>query len=399
MRIANTPGQHLAYCLNVHPGETWEQNLESIRTHALEVRNTVCAASPFGLGMRLGAAAAAELSQEQTMAAFLQLLADEDMYVFTINGFPYGPFHGTSVKQDVYSPDWRDPARLEYSCRLADILVRLVPEGVTGSISTVPCSYKAWIGDEVAVRRCAENLARVACHMHEIEQSTGRHLELCLEPEPDCLLETSEETVDFFTGPLLDHGAQLVDRQVGCGPDAATSIVRSHIGVCLDTCHMAIQFERPSDALARFTANGIRVSKIQLSAALEVTPDDEARAQLAPFDEPVYLHQVKARDAAGAVSGFPDLPVALSATNRDAATTWRIHFHVPLYWEGTGSLQSTHDGLDADFFSAARSANIGHLEIETYTFDVLPEELRQCGVADSIAREYEWVLPRIRDAV
>ncbi len=35
--------------------------------------------------------------------------------------------------------------------------------------------------------------------------------------------------------------------------------------------------------------------------------------------------------------------------------------------------------------------DVPHLEIETYTWDVLPAELKASAV-ESIAREYEWAL-------
>jgi sugar phosphate isomerase/epimerase len=395
MRLPGQADQHLTYCLNIHPGETWSANLASIRTHALDVRDRVSHGRPFGLGMRLGAQAAAELLHGNHLTEFKALLAEEDLYVFTINGFPYGPFHGTPVKQKVYAPDWRESARVDYTCRLADILSQLLPDDVAGTISTVPGSYKSWITDARDEATMIENLVSVAGHLYQIHNEAGPRIELCLEPEPDCYLETSHEAIAFFNGPLFTQGVAQLDERFGCGDERAAEILRNHLGICLDTCHMALQFENPTQSLRAFQTHGIRVSKIQISAALEVTPRAQARARLKPFDEPVYLHQVKCSRNDASISSFPDLPHALASKDSDAGEIWRIHFHVPLYWDGSGELATTHDGVDSEFFDAAREAGVEHLEIETYTFDVLPDELRDAGVSESIAREYDWVRSRI----
>jgi sugar phosphate isomerase/epimerase len=378
MRPDTTAPMHLTYCLNVHAGETWQENMRAIETHVLAVRQRVAPDQPFGLGLRLSAAAAQTLSAPHVLAAFQALLRHHNLYVFTINGFPYGEFHGAPVKTSVYRPDWREPERLAYTNQLADILAALLPEGVAGSISTVPVSYAPWMTSEADVALATENLRAAGRHLVALQARTGRTVRLALEPEPDCYLEDTEGAIRFFNEVLLaGEGAGL----------------RDYLGICLDTCHLAIQFEDPAVSLQRLSAAGIVIPKVQVSAALRGPLTASTRARLAPYAESVYLHQVKTRTEAG-LRSYADLPEFLEA-NQSGAGEARIHFHVPLYFEGDAALGSTHAGLTAAFFTLARSQGIEQFEIETYTFDVLPQELRERGVVDSIVAEYAWLLPKL----
>ena len=189
MKVQDNPPIHLTYCLNIHPGEGWEENLHAIRTKTLAVRDRVGAGKPFGLGLRLSRRAAAELGRRETLDAFKRFLEENGLYVFTVNGFPFGAFHGEKVKERVYSPDWRTPERLAYTVQIAEILAALVPEGVEGSISTVPGSYKEWVKDESDVSAMVEKLASCAGELDRIRQRTGKTVRLALEPEPDCYIE------------------------------------------------------------------------------------------------------------------------------------------------------------------------------------------------------------------
>ena len=375
---------HLTYCLNIHPGETLAENLAAIHAYAVAIKQKLVPQRPFGLGLRLGAAAAAEL---RTPAARNKLRHELDalgLYAFTINGFPFGQFHGTRVKENVYRPDWRTRERLDYTCLLADILANLLPEGMTGSISTLPGSFKPWIHTDADVCAIVQNLVACAKHLAELREKSGRDIHLGLEPEPFCFLETTDEVIKFFEGPLAAMCADAAERR----------IVRRHLGVCLDTCHVALQFESPLEALRLYRAAGIRVSKIQISAALETNAANASALQ--PFDEPVYLHQTKARFKNGEQLAWPDLPDALPAiAQRGDVEAVRVHFHVPLFWEGGAPLRSTATDLDSEFFRVACAVTT-HLEVETYTFSVLPEAMRAGGVVECVTRELDWVRRKIQ---
>ncbi len=391
MIIRENPVQHLTYCLNVHPGEDWDANFAAIKKYAVEIRRRVSPSKSFGLGMRLSRIAADELIKPERMSEFKAFLQKHDLYVFTINGFPYGVFHGTAVKADVYNPDWRTDERVAYSNLLGDILAKLLPDGVMGSISTVPGGYgecgqltvngRVWNAASMAV--VATNIARCAEHFATLDKTTGKHIMLAMEPEPDCIFDTTESTITFFNEVLAESDAM---RNLNFD-------WRRYIGVCFDTCHMSVVFDDPTESLQRLLDNGIRIAKVQISAALRAECGKKTAEHLAEFSENVYLHQARLRCDNGNVISYPDLTdEALSAIAEKKGGEVRVHMHVPLYFEKSGYLYSTVNDLMKQFFKKVSASNISHLEIETYTFDVLPAELSSIPIEDSIEREFHVVM-------
>src|SRR5918994_2526592 len=208
MRLAELPGEpELTYCTNIHAGESGGEIAASLDEHVPRIKAQVGPAEPFGLGLRLSGIAAAELARPEPLARFKDQLARLGAYVFTLNAFPFGPFHGTRVKEQVYEPDWRTSARASFTREAANILSALLPEGGFGSISTVPGGFKPLARDPAAVARVVDNLLQAAAHLVAIERSSGRHIALALEPEPCCFLETVEEALDFFEAQLLAPAA------------------------------------------------------------------------------------------------------------------------------------------------------------------------------------------------
>ncbi len=398
MKLRNDPALHLTYCMNVHPAETWADTLEAVRTAACSVKERVAPSEPFGLGLRLSCDAARSLTEPGAVDRFSGFLGDHGLYVFTVNGFPYGPFHGQPVKEAVYAPDWRTPERLAYTLRLADILARLIPEGERGSISTVPCSYRAWIKTKDDTAAVVRNLVDCADHLAGIRERAGREIHVGLEPELDCFIETTGEAVTFFTETLAGEGVRYLCRKRGWSPARAEDVIRRHLGVCFDTCHMAVRYEDLAASIGRLQDSGVLLSKVQLSAALATRITADTCRALRDFSDPVYLHQVKLRDRAGRVRSYGDLADFLEAgTARiEPGTECRVHCHVPLYFTDYAGLKSTAPAMTDDFFTALLAGNGEHLEIETYTFTVLPPDLRTLPVTESIANEYHWVLDRVR---
>jgi hypothetical protein len=378
-------GLHLAYCTNVHRGETWAETFAALETHTLPVRRRVAPGRPYAIGLRLGQKAAAELAQPAALLAFQQWLARHDCYVFTINGFPYGSFHGTRVKEQVYAPDWSTHERVAYTQQLFELLVQLLPPGVAGSVSTVPASFKGFIAAEPARRRAIfANLTACGQAIAALAEQTGCDLHLGLEPEPLCLFETSEETVRFF------EEWQAAEREAGS--------LLHHVGVNYDCCHLAVQFEPAAAALDRIAAAGLRLSKLHLSSALRVHPDPAGREALAAFVEPVYLHQVVTARGGVVQRRFVDLPEALADPQpAGAEDEWRIHFHVPLHASPGSPFADTRDHLLAalDWLQAHPQA-CAHLEMETYTWEVLPPGLR-LPIEEQLVREYAWTLRRLAE--
>jgi len=391
MNVQVHPPLHLTYCMNVHPGETWEENAAAVRDHTLRVKQLVGRPGPFGLGLRLSRAAAQTLSEPGPLQAFRAFCAAHDVYVFTLNGFPYGRFHGGPVKAAVYQPDWRRHERLEYTNLLTDILAALLPEGVNGSISTVPGSYKQWITSDADVRVLTENIADAAAHAAATQARTGKSIAIALEPEPDCLIENTREAITFFQGPLRAFGTARLRTQHGMSATDAEATLARHVGLCFDTAHMAVAFEDIADSLAQLRAAGVPVCKIHLSAALGVRDGAEPRTALRNWCEDVYLHQTRRRAPDGTELAFHDLPAAL-ASPAAPDEQWRVHFHVPLFFEGLGDLCSTQSLLTPRVARLITAGATEHVEIETYTYGVLPAELATGDLAESIAREYRWAL-------
>lgn len=374
-------GLHLAYCTNVHRGETWTETFGTLEQFTLRVRDRVAPGKPFAIGLRLGAQTARELSDRATLTNFQRWLERENCYVFTINGFPHGRFHGGRVKEQVYLPDWTSGERVAYTNLLFDILAELVPNGVEGSVSTVPASYKEFIKTDEQVAAMRQNIWRSIEHIADVSERTGKTLHLGLEPEPLCFLETSAEMVRF-------HEELAADR-----PNDPR--LARHLGVNYDTCHLAIEFEDPHEAVRRYRDAGVKISKLHFSNALQVRPTPEALAALKPFDDIVYFHQVISRSADGTIRKFKDLDVALAEAERNpppSSDEWRIHFHIPLHCEPTALYGNTADHLLGVMDElAADPAMCSHIEMETYTWEVMPGEMKR-DIVDQLTGEYDWTV-------
>jgi sugar phosphate isomerase/epimerase len=403
MKLGGGAVGHLTYCSNIHRGETWPEVRAALERHVPAVKAKVSPDRSFGVGLRLSAIAAQALRDERAFAQLRDLLGTHDLYLFTINGFPYGPFHGVRVKEEVYQPDWLHEERLVYTDLLADLLAPLLPDepGLEGSVSTVPGTFKPLSEAPGVAERIAENMVRHVAHLVLLRARTGRTIALALEPEPYCFLETIEETVRFFERHLFAEAA--VDRLANlCGltrSDAAAALHR-HLGVCYDVCHAAVEYEDPKGGLDQLRAAGIRVPKLQLSAALRIAEvDADKAARLRQFDEPVYLHQVVERRD-GTLTRYLDLPQAFETLDSSGDASggpreWRIHFHVPIFLDEIEHFSTTQNFL-REILAIHRDDPISaHLEVETYTWDVLPERDRQDDVATAIGRELAWVQERL----
>ena len=374
-------GLHLAYCTNIHRGENWAETFAALQQYTLAVRERVCPKEWYAIGLRLSDRAAFDLSNPSAMNAFRKWLDENQCYVFTINGFPFGRFHGGRVKEKVYMPDWTSPERLAYTKRLFDLLAQLVPPGIEGSVSTVPGSFKEFVTKPDQLRAIYKNLFQCVEHIARVCQQTGRKMHLGLEPEPLCLFETTSETVHFFDRLRAEHNSD--------------PRLYEFLGVTYDACHLAVEFEEPATALQIFQQHQVKISKLHLSSALKVTPTLEVREALRSFTDDVYLHQVVSRDAAGHFKRFKDLPDALAQA---AGDEWRIHFHIPLHSAATKLFGNTTDHLLGVMDILAQNPQLcSHLEMETYTWEVMPSEMKNRSVVDQLVDEYDWCLARLAE--
>lgn len=372
----------LGYCANVHPGEHLSDVLAAVG-HANAVRQQIGVDRlSFGLWLSRGA-----LSDVLRAGADVlrEALDAHNLFVVTCNGFPYGNFQAAVVKRSVYHPDWTTAQRFEYTLDLARVLARIAPpEHDELTISTLPLAYRSE-ADAGTYERSLEQLCRLAEQLASLRDLTGKNVRVCLEPEPGCLLERSSEVVRLFTEDL-----PRVARRLGVPSDA----IDAQLGVCFDTCHQAVVFEQAADVLHDLRAAGVRIGKVQLSSALIVhePASSAAQAALQDFQEPRYLHQVRTKTSAGALLGVDDLPEA-GALPR--AAPWRVHFHVPIHRAAVGALGTTREFLEQVLAGLVHSSEpLPHLEVETYTWSVLPEAERpqgSAGLVRGIAQELRWV--------
>lgn len=390
---------HLTYCSNIHSGENWNDHFDKLKENIPLVKHKVSPLQPFGIGLRLSNIASLELRKQENFEAFQAWLAKNDCYVFTMNGFPYGGFHHKVVKDQVHAPDWLSSDRVAYTIRLAQILAALVPEGLDGGISTSPLSYKFWHNEEQLpdiFERATFNILQVVDQLVQIKKVTGKLIHLDIEPEPDGLLGDGKEFLQWYVQYLLPLGIPYIQERYEINEDEAASVIREHIQICYDVCHFAVNYEDHAHMIEELRSLGIKTGKIQISAALKapLPKDSNARAKVmeafSKFNEPVYLHQVVAMKNDGYLLRYPDLQMALSDANNPEVNEWRAHYHVPLFVHNYGVLQSTQNDIATVLSIHNSNPFTSHLEIETYTWEVLPEEMR-LPIAESVIREIQWV--------
>jgi len=380
---------HLTYCTNIHAGQSWQDIRASLDEYVPAIKSTVAQSQPMGIGLRLSGEAAAVARQPEALASFRDQLSALGAYVFTINAFPFGPFHGVRVKEDVYLPDWRDRERVAFTANSAAVLAGILPDGIEGSISTVPGAFKPNGRSSEAVAAMARNLMMAVADLVDLKRRTGKHIALALEPEPCCFLETTDESIAFFEGALLKpETLDMLGGITGVGRSEAEILLRRHLGICYDVCHGSVEYEDTVAALDRLLAAGIAIPKIQLSAAMRIPAmTKDLIDAVMRYNDGVYLHQSIVRSG-GNLSRHVDLPDAVTAFGAGQADgEWRIHCHVPVFLADLGEISSTRSDLVATLAALRQRTRSSHLEVETYTWDVLPDNIRTGSKSADIARE------------
>lgn len=356
----------LSYCTNVHPAMDLQQACAGLREYTAPVRQKLNAS--LAAGLWLPRSVLDELvTDPRALAQLESTLRDADLVCYTLNAFPFGNFHGERVKEQVYIPDWTTTERLQYTRDCAAVLEQLLLPGTEGSISTVPLGFKALATEAGFVDRCIDRLLQLVESLDQLHDDTGSVIRLAIEPEPLCVLETTTETVRFFE--------RLFQRAEAAGRG---DVARRHLGVCFDVCHQAVEFEDPGASIASMQSAGIRINKVHITCAIHLDhplENIEARRQLASFVEPRYLHQTFARGADGSVTSVHDLSVDLCtapASSFASAKAWRVHFHVPVNVTQVGLLGTTRTELVQALHAVHGLEYAPHLEVETYTWAVLP---------------------------
>jgi hypothetical protein len=394
MDLGNGLG-HLSYSTLVHPADDWPQLWQSLQTYLPQVKKRISPDAPFGVSIRLAAPSAAELAAKPgERAALKAFLRDHDLYVYTANAFPYGAFKGTVVKEQVYEPDWRTEERTQYTIQVADILADICPPGIAPSIQTAPLGFKPNVTGPEVVASYTEHVLRVCAHLVDLERRTGQLVTLGLEPEPRCFLETTDETVTYFTHHLYTGTSAARLAQLARIPlDTAIGALRRHLGVVFDIGHQAVGFEDIPVSLQKLVDAGIPIVKLQEAAAMAIGTVTEDKVEaLKRFAKTVYLSQTVEKKQDGTLTHFLNLEDAFAAWARDPGPReWRTHFHVPVFLKDLGAFETTQFALEQALAMHKRMPLSRQLEIETYTWDVLPDHLKTGDIVDYVCRELEWV--------
>lgn len=393
MKLADNLG-HLSYSTLVHPADSWDQLWTSLNTYVPRVKERVSPHDPFGVSLRLSAASVSELNRDGAARDRLRAFLDaNDLYVYTVNAFPYGSFKGRVVKEQVYEPDWRSRERTEYTIGVADILAEITAPGISPSIQSSPLAFKPKVADDGYVDAMIDNVLEVVAHLVRLRERTGRLVRLALEPEPYCYLETTAETLECYRSHLYSGSAATrLGELCGLPLSEAHGALREHLGIVFDICHQAVVFDDIPASLAAINEAGVPIFKLQAAAALyipEVTP--QLLDALSQFANAVYLTQTYERTNGG-VARFLNLDAAVEDWKRDPRPCeWRVHVHVPVFIDDFGAFGSTRFAIEQAMALHRQTRISDHLEIETYTWDVLPDGVKDGDIVDYVSRELEWL--------
>lgn len=394
MDLGNGLG-HLTYSTLVHPSDTWGDMWASLTTYVPKVKARIAPNEAFGVSLRLSAESAQTLVDSRGEREKLKsFLADNDMYLYTVNAFPYGPFKGRIVKEQVYEPDWRSEERTQYTINVAEVLADVVDEGTTPSIQSPPLGFKPRVTGPDVVSSYTEHVLRVAAHLVGLEARTGRTVTLALEPEPFCFLETTDETVEYFGKHIYSgEAAAELSRLARIPISEAHAALRRHVGLVFDICHQAVEYESITESLWRLVDAGVPIFKLQEAAALHVPEVTRKTVDvLARYAETIYLTQTLEKKDDGSITRFLNLEDALAAWEADPGPReWRVHIHVPVFLEDLGAFRTTRAAIVEALELHKTTPLSRQLEIETYTWDMLPQELKTGDIVDYVCREIEWV--------
>ena len=376
MDLGNGLG-HLTYSTLVHPADNWEQLYHSLVTYLPKVKARIAGNKSFGVCIRLSANTAQTLAASAAERDKLKkFLADNDMYIYTANAFVYGHFKGDLVKEQVYEPDWRGEERTQYTIKVADILADVCPAGVAPSIQSSPLGFKPRVTGGDVVASYTDHVLRVVAHLVALESKTGRTVRLALEPEPFCFLETTDETVEYFThhlyaGAAVEKLAKLAQLPIA----EANEALRRHLGIVYDICHQAVEYENITESLQKLVDGGVPIFKLQEAAALYVPEVTQGAVDtLKRYAKTIYLTQtMEKRD--GKINRYLNVDDAIAAFEKDPGgpREWRTHIHVPVFLDDLGQFRTTRFAIEDALRFHKQKPLSRHLEVETYTWDMLPE--------------------------
>ena len=385
---------HLTYSTLVHPADDWDQLWKSVNTYLPQVKARMAPDQKFGVCLRTSAPSAAALSADPSKRADLkQFFADNDLYLYTANAFVYGVFKKQIIKEEVYEPDWRTEDRVDYTMQVASLLAHLAPDGIEPSIQSAPLGFKPRVTGDDVVQAYTTNVIRVVAHLVKLHKETGKVVTLGLEPEPRCFLETTDETIDYFTKTLFSgETAQRLAKATGLNEADAAVAMRKHMGVVFDIGHQAVGFEHIPTSLQKLVDHDVQIVKLQEAASMYMPGVTQKTVDaLQAFAKTIYLSQT-CQKKDGKTTWFMNLEDAFEDWYKNPGPRdWRTHFHVPVFLDDLGAFGTTRYALEEALAFHKKTPLSAHLEIETYTWDVLPDHLKTGDIVEYVCREMDWV--------
>ncbi len=385
---------HLTYSTLVHQTDNWDQLWKSVNTYLPAVKARVAPDQKFGVCLRTSAPSAELLSASPGKVADLkQFFADNDLYLYTANAFVYGVFKKQVIKEDVYEPDWQTPERREYTKQVADLLAALAPAGISPSIQSAPLGFKPKVTGEDVVEAYTTNVIDVVAHLVALKKKTGTTVTLGLEPEPRCYLETTDETIAYFTSHLFSGAtAERLAKLTGLNEADAAQAMRDYTGVVFDIGHQAVGYEDIPSSLQKLVDSGVQIVKLQEAASMYIPEVTQKTVDaLQAFAKTIYLSQT-CQKKDGATTWFLNLEDAFADWYKNPGPReWRTHFHVPVFLDDLGAFGTTRFALEQALAFHKKTPLSAHLEIETYTWDVLPDHLKTGDIVEYVSREIDWV--------
>jgi hypothetical protein len=389
---------HLTYSTLVHPGDDWDQIWASVNTYLPQVKARVAPGEKFGVCLRLAAPSVAALTADPGKRADLKhFFADQDLYLYTANAFVYGVFKNQVIKEQVYEPDWATEDRTLYTMQVADVLAELAPEGINPSIQSAPLAFKTKVTGDDIVDTYTTNVIRVVAHLLELKKKTGKTVTLGLEPEPRCYLETTDETITYFQNHLFSgRTAQRLAKLAGINEADAAQAMRDYTGVVFDIGHQSVGYEDIPVSLQKLVDAGVQIVKLQEAASMSMpTVTQQTIEALYAYAKTVYLSQT-CQQKDGKTSWFLNLEDGFEDfTKNPGPREWRTHFHVPVFLDDLGPFRTTRFALEQALAFHKKTPLSTHLEIETYTWDVLPAHLKTGNIVDYVCRELDWVKSQV----
>lgn len=400
----------LTYCLNVHPSYTLDNVRESIQRYTIPLRHRLDIDGPMGLGLRLSFQTVKKLrNNPDELDEFRAFLRENNFYVFTLNAFPAGKFQDDGVKEEVYRPTWLEEDRVQYTKWAGNLLVQFLEDTDRdfGTVSTLPGTFREWGDSDRTWNHILGNFLRMVYHFHKKWEETGNRIQLCIEPEPFCSFESTDDILRFFNEFLFENGIRQYLDAFEMTEDEARKMITDHLGICFDASHLSVQYEQLPESLDRIQQAGIDIGKMQISAApalLSPSRKPEAADSFLKMAEDRFLHQTYGQDAEGTIHSIKDL----SRLNGDRLEEWeqfeewRTHFHVPVFVERMENILTTQEFLQEGLKYALEETEIPHFEIETYSWNVLPITTRSSlgitNLTDVLEKEFDWTREQIREA-